>query len=1144
MVEIFQTDFRVSQQSVPGGWLVEYNSDLRISALECTPDSFGLLSPGNKYIAVSPDLYDAELLLNFSCNYAMARQFELLISFRYDLNTRRGEALLLCNKPGTQEVRVEYGTIADNRFTPLQKQSCTADEEAFSRPMPLRMLLEKQNLTVTFLDHDWNFQCRSDGRPGKFALSRGHFFDVLKITAFALHAPDLPACRDVHEFIVTLPGEATLYPVRVKVSLRDFGDCCEAQLQWEGGVPETPAGEGNYHAMRADQLTRPFFKVIEPHGQEKYTLYDGQMTLVVEELAPVEFYQVLHKRPEWPLKRRFFFRKPAGKFSLAVGADEYRHTTAKTKAMKPAETIFNTDGSIEYTGSGISDGQINIRFFSQPEKEIAARLPKQDPRFQQAIDFTRNNHYFLEGEKIQFRCEINCSLALPEDFTISLENAFLETLRPLPFELKKEIRRIGPIQMQVAVCHCDELRGLAPGVYHLRCRSCDDSVMTVENYCALEVMNRASDALPPPLLSGLPFLYCSRTETRGLTTDAFDPWYHSDVDEGHYMAAANFLPKCARDNQIAPTVHAYQREWFLWLGSRCADKPRIADNQDLLAQADYANIGDEMGVFSLLWLYQYSEDFLELVLEFLRQTGDARFPLREIEETRQKGEFLDRESFEILARDYWPQWLDFANAKTYRKRQKFLQDIRRLNPKIRLANYGPAHIYAAHYKGQEFVRYLLNDHLTPGEQGFWQYEDYPMACRYGIERGTYFLTAALMALPGHRIYPEIYTLGIQGCPDGAVFYAHPPFGRRTANPPLRIRRRIFDYAFASAHFQAGKGFAFWRKYGFQACGFDRERYETLLKAWRVVRDYPPLKPLRSNAYVFSEAAWQANRSTTVISSFHDGGIVDVRKTAAESVPYAYEMARRQSLLAGFQTDMEALPELSENHCDLLVLPPLTGASQASLAAIRRLHQNGVNLLAFEDVQGLEDLFGVKDTGKKIFVQQLRGTSGFLPGESEFCDEPLCCGQYENAGAEVLLDAEIPVLLRHRNASANAVFCNVPPTLVRDDQLHHRLGYGCESISGLMNNAIGLIISQLSTPAICCTAGRLVAFQAENQACVIIAANPDEENEINPVLTIQKNSPRQKMFSCDQPYRILQESDTQLCMRVRLAREDSAVIVLS
>ena len=151
MVEIFRTDFRIAQDAVPGGWLIEYNSDLPITALECAPDYFALLSPGNKYIALTPDLLDAELSLAFSCNYDMAGQFELLISFRYDLKTRSGEALRLYKKSQAEPLLLEYGKIADNRFSSLQKYSYAADEELFSKTMKLQLNLQKQKVGISFL---------------------------------------------------------------------------------------------------------------------------------------------------------------------------------------------------------------------------------------------------------------------------------------------------------------------------------------------------------------------------------------------------------------------------------------------------------------------------------------------------------------------------------------------------------------------------------------------------------------------------------------------------------------------------------------------------------------------------------------------------------------------------------------------------------------------------------------------------------------------------------------------------------------------------------------------------------------------------------------------------------------------------------
>ena len=152
MKRIFHSDFRVKQGTIPAGWLVEYNSDLRISALECGTDYFNLLSPGNKYIPMAPDLSDADLLMTFGVNYAMSKRFDLLVCFRYDLETRQGEALRLCKATEQAPMRVEYGSIADNRFSTEQTQNVAIDEALFLQPMPLHLKLQGREVELEFLD--------------------------------------------------------------------------------------------------------------------------------------------------------------------------------------------------------------------------------------------------------------------------------------------------------------------------------------------------------------------------------------------------------------------------------------------------------------------------------------------------------------------------------------------------------------------------------------------------------------------------------------------------------------------------------------------------------------------------------------------------------------------------------------------------------------------------------------------------------------------------------------------------------------------------------------------------------------------------------------------------------------------------------
>ncbi|MDD4097216.1 MAG: hypothetical protein PHC30_00470, partial [Lentisphaeria bacterium] len=1099
-----------------------------------------LLSAGNKLIALTPDLSDFRLELSFRVDIALSGQMALLVSFRYDLATRTGDALR-CQRPrGSQQLVLEYGRMADNRFEPVQSATLETDDQVFAADVSMTMVLTGTALNVEVAAGRVAFTT-APPRFGKVAISRGHFFAPLLLTAFALTGDEQPVPAATGQCQVTLPGAATLYPIRCRVDWRDYGDVCEADLVFSGGVPETPAGEGNYHGMRADILDRPYFKVIQADVDEKQVLVDGQVVLVVEQLAPAYFYQVLHRRTPWPLRRTVRFAKPKGPFCLAVGAESYLHTTTKTLALRPAETWFSLDGTCLHSGLGLSTAPYLVTFASQADKAILARLPADDPRREAAAEFARRNHYFLAGEPLRLTITVLGGGALPSAYAVELEDAFLAPLRPLAVRMAADVVPVGPRSMARATLVCEVLADLAPGVYHLRVRGCDSSVPPLEEYCALEVLSREPGAPPPPILSGLPYLYDSRTETRGLATDSFDPWLATAVDEGHYMAAVNFLPKCARDNAIAPTVRAYGREWFLWLNSRCADRPRPEDNLDLVAEADYITPPtDLLGLNSLLWIHQYRGEILDWAIDFMNDTGDQRFDLEAARGARAAGGQIDLANAETLAEYHWAAWTDFAQERMAARRQAVLDKLRQVNPRLRFAGYGPAPIYASHYKGQEFVATLLNARDDLGRRGFWQYEDYPSACSYGIERGTYFLTASLMALPGHRIYPEIYTLGIQGCPDGAVFFAHPPYGRRLANPPLRIKRRVYDYAFASAHWLNG-AFHYWDQGGFQVCGFDRERYEVLLRAWRNVRLFPPARPLRSAAFVYDDGSWRRDIGQTLLTNY-GGAILDVRKTVAEDVPFACEMARRQAVLAGFQVNAGELAGLTPADVDLLVLPPLAGMAPASLEAIRRLHAGGVNLLGFEDVSGLEDLFGVRDTGASQAVTHLRGTSAFLPGQTEFCEEPRCRGKYAAAGAAVLLEAEVPVLLQQRNAAATAALFNVPPTLVRDDQLHDRLGYGRESISALVNQAAGLVISRLSGQAATASAGRLLGFRTHGGETVLVVANPGEQGFLVVEVRLSKTSVGQCLVSCDQPFTVLNDEAGAITVRLRLPAEESALLV--
>ena len=997
------------------------------------------------------------------------------------------------------------------------------------------------------------------GKAGKIALSREHFYDILSVTSFKIWSDDVPAIPG-KTFRIPMPANHTMHPIFCDCTLKDYGNCMDMEMTLSGGVKATPIGEGNYHAMRVDFMKDFFLKVLTASETQTYIVYKGDIILVNDKLAPLFMFKIFHKKPDWPLTRRVRFIKPQGKFDLAVGFEMYR-TNIGELGQTPSETVIDLNGKVLSSGTGISSGKLFTEFLSQEKKAFAPKIPKNQPRYKQALEFLKNNHFFMEGEEPKFQIRLTGTGDRPEEFKVELEDAFFHKLGVLKYKKEMTSKKIGVREYPVTLLTIAMgKKKLAPGVYHLRVTGLDAGSGAYEDYCAFEVMPKDPKSLPAPLLSGIPYLYNSRTETRGLETDGFDVWVGESVNQPHYISCANFQPAAARKYDVMPTVNAYGRENFLWLGSRNCDDFTIASNKDLIAKADYINISQHKERSNLLWRYSYHTWRLSTFVKFAKLTKDPVFQVAELEKGLKKeigkepldffsstGNMLqiDTHNFMHLTRNYWYEWVEFANREFAKRENDFLKKLRKINPRIKFSEYGPAHIYAAHLKGAEFTSYLMAKYTEASQHGFWQFEDYPFACTYPLERGTYYFTACLMTMPGHKVYPEVYTGGAKGgmrtgCPDGAVFYAHPPFGSAQYDPEVQFRRmirQVYEYALASGHYMED-GFHFWDNPGFQSCGFTKPWFAELLKGWATVHDYPPAKPFKSSAFIYSEESCKA--ADVIVRSTNPGkvpveevGIIDVTRTATEDVPYAYLAARRSGTIAGFQVLMENLEKVDAAQMDTIVLPPLKGVSQKYIDLIRKLHKKGVNLVAFEDVSGLEDLFGVKNTGKFKAITYAKGCGRYENGLQEHVYSPLCGGTFKNVDAEVLAKGEIPILLMKENGKAKAVFCNIPPHFVRLDELRERMTYGKDSISKVMAQVMEQLFRELSNKEVTTTAGRVIAYHSKNNFDVVIISHHDEEKGIAPILTVEKNAKRKTFVSCDKPCTILEDSDTAFKFKVNL-----------
>lgn len=1142
---LFHETFETVSNGLPGGWYVENNSNLKaVPAIRCGEKCIELLSAGNKFLPVIPDVSDCVVKAVLSFDFSMTKNdfeggFAFLTSFRYDTVTGRGQALRMSRNQKNETVVYEYGTVRRNIFTKSEAKEISVPDSALDKPFELQIEISGTSLTVKGFGESVSFRI-TEGK-GKIAIAREHFFDVLRILAYDIETDEELVCNAKRSFTIPVSEEPSYYPMFCDVELEDYGNCMDVSLSLRGGVHETPIGEGCYHGRRTDLLTNPYLKVIEPESYSKHIVYNDRIVMIPDGLADEFFYKVLAKKVEWPFRRKVRFLKPDSKFDLAFGFDSYIHAQNREFAEIPSETIFDLNGNVLYSGFGITE-KTKPELLSRSDKEIIARLPKSDPRYEKAVQFAQNNHFFFEKEAPHFQVRLTGREQIPAHCRITLEDALLRPVRELNYTQHSKSFKIGVMEYTELTLVLEELDDLACGVWHLNLENTDSSVEMFRKRWAFEVMSREAGAPPPPILSGLPYLYNSRTETRGLMTDAFDPWKGKSANAPHYISCANFLPPAARKYQVYPTVRAYGRENFVWLSSRCSDNPAIADNLDLIKETDYVNISDEIVQKPLYWTYTYRDFVLKKLIEFAKLKNDDGLEVEKLEKLyAENARQIEAATLIYLAENYWEEWLDFINRESYINKVNLLQEFRKSNPTLKFAQYGPACVYASNLKGPEFIRVLQNEFATTDTDGFWQFEDYPYACRYELCSGSYFLTSSLLTLPGARFYPEIYIDGgVAGCPDGAVYYAHPPFGQRPVSYPQRMLKNVYEFCYGSGHFIAN-GFRFWEKCGFQACSFFQAWYENLLMAWRNVVDYRPVKPVRKAAFVSSDNSRRAAKDSMLIVKYPQYRIIDVRNTAAEDVPYIAKSCRVHGMSAGFQVLEKDLPGLSADDLSLLVLPPLKGMEESTIAHIRKLHSEGVSLLCCEDVSGLEDLFGVKDTGIRKTITWVSGTEHFMPEKKEFCDDERCTGRYETDGAEVLLSAEIPVLTIKHNEKASAAFFNVPPHLVKEDQLHDRMAYTKDGISELMEHAAAEVAAMIEHPLIRLQGnGRILASWAENGAIVMPVYNPSDKDVLSAVIEIDPSLLEGRSVSSETPvtalgngkYRLRLEPDGTACLIIR------------
>jgi|GEM_PF-1950410 len=1187
----FYDDFQHHKDyDCPDGWLIERHSAFSHNHAYVMNGAFALMLPGNKHIPQTPPMDDFTLKVACHGDAYFNALTGLVIYFRYDSESRRGY-YLHCQW-GADGMAAVFGTYSGGLYRPLQSRVTPKAFKDTSRSFKLQLVGSDNRFELScgniafdaFQDEEKMFEsgriafdtsAAAGATPGHVsALGKHLFLDSVRIESSRnYHVREIwPQIRV--EFPPDINGMQK--PFVYEIAAREIGGCNVLKFRLTGGSTNQPSGFPSGFYRCNEELTRPYIRLETSAGVELGPYYLVAGTVGLRKSKDMKNFMFFPADTECPVEGEFRLAELPADARLFVGYEFYQHEAAPHRRGGPTEAWVDPEsGRICYVGAPLRSGCRIPEIQSAKEKEICRQLPKEDPRHEQALAFANANHYFMENETCFFESSIrlrHVSFKQGEwAMSARLENAFREPMRaelhcewkPAKDALSGELMQKLGVETLAAQIRIENK--LPVGVYHLSVRWSEGNRVAAEKRIAFEVMSSGPDGLPAPLASGLPEIHSFPVCCSGLTTNSFDPWVGTAVDASHYMTGAYYHPEFARRRRVWATLHCYRRQFQWQARYSCAKEYKETTSplcREMLMVSDLVWVSPlGMKGRNDLWKrLEYTGNLLKVFRRFVDEQVPDKDEQKILTETEAPGGALTQRAFRTLLDRHWKAWLAYfcvyADGE-YRRVQDFVKE---LNPSASQFFGALYPVYASNYKGMYFP-FCIGFDLTkaPNEnQGPAFLEDYPMLCRYNMHRGAYQLVSMKLVAPQLKIFVEMY--GWCATPvDGLLLAGNPPYSR--FDPPLPyFRKRLFEFACAAVWF--GKdGFAYWKDYGFHARFWSNEQYGVLLSTWSIIRRAQPLKPLRSTAFASSmRLCWN---HPDYYEPEKPGGYPwgDVFNTAEECTAYAYEKARVNGQLAGFLLELESLAKLDPADVDTLVLPPLTGASKDMLAAIRAKHEKGVNLLGFEDVTGLEDLFGVAPMPEPAAINLIcinpecaaKGPWRELAGLRESCDHPLCRAKYKTKNAMTILDGMDtagksvgPVLVTNQTRwGRTALFC-IPPTIVNRADLREMVQYGQECLSQLMNRATALVLKMLGSPAVETTDGKIIGFRDVHgnvRVIVMEDAWPEPPRRIDPRVTVHLPGVRREAIKCDRPFSILDMTTEHVSVRLSLDPHDSAVITI-
>ena len=1094
----FEADFSVKdERNRAYGIDVEENTSYSHSHGRVADGKYEILVQGNRHFLATPKLRDFSLELDYSIKpFRVQGEIGFLTYFRWDREARRGDVLSVHHD---DKWRLHVLLNGREVFT----RQDTEDVRLDGQKMKLDVKGSRATLDLSGTEVAFNVGEGPAGYIGfDMTFSPSELMTISKVSLSSDDAPEKTKLRDC-SFVLDRV-QAAQAPIRCDVSLSRYATGeTELSYKFSGTVADftntVETGGGEWGRI-TERLTEPYLRIETPDGEYRNILaYNGFRTL--NSTMPIR--GKAGKNPGWPAEGICVFRDFPDDFALAAGYGMFMGNPWRFAANGPYEQIRGRDGSLVYEGDSVRGNLIAVKAVPPADNATARAIPKDVPRYAEALAHAQRGGFFREGEQVSFTVETVWradrwtkaeALSRPVFTTVFGEpldgEATVDELsdESLPGGLRCVRQRVAPA------------KNPGHGVWKLVLRGGKTEIF--------EVLSDDPSAVPPPIASGLPFFVSMPNETKYLEQNAFDPWNSFNGVE-HYYAVDNQYPAVGEALQVWRLLPLYNRGWWCWNWNRNSDDcdQYTVRNRSLIRNSrffgGYDNRSQKSARYDFSWLTSYNDNQLKLVRDYV---AERRPPLKKLTLERLDACVAANKHFEFeelrdLFDTCWEDFLAWARPKIKVTEQRFTDYVLGVNPSVGLATYGPFPIYVARYKTAYILKYmgypLEDDPRIRANDSFWLFEEYHHSCDYPVYRAALFVTSYCMNHPGgRRIYPEIYTSSWGRCEDGAVFQAHPfPGGRYVRDS--HQRKVAYTYAYGTPYFRGGR-YAYWRDWGFHARNPEREAMEELVYAWGKMYRNQPERSAKAPFIAVDEA--QIARHGEYFddecnTSYFGSDFADICNTAEEGLAYAYE----KSVGAGYNTPvlttLDELDSITPEMADYVMIPPIVeGTPEHHVAAVRRAWERGVNLLCTEDCVGLEDVFGVR---RAASVRKV----GYVKGES--FSHKTAVAKYEANGATTTLfgaanidsPCDIPIVMTRKGRSRTA-FVNLPPASVRKNSFRQHFHWGSDSISTTMKRAMSETFAFLApSPAVKTERGNAVAcLTAKGDFVVVVSDDSPNYND--------------------------------------------------